>query len=286
MSSIFDDTVCTLGEGPFWHPEREQFFWFDIDGKRLRTSIDGQAFMWQFDEQVSATGWIDLDRLLIASETGLYIFNLNSGTSELLVLIEADQKSTRSNDGRADPWGGFWIGTMGKNAEPGRGAIYRYYQGALTKLYMPLSIPNAICFSPDRQYAYYADTLSQQVMRQALRQDDGMPKGSPEIWLDLRDDGLNPDGAVIDTEGHMWLAQWGAGRVARYDPSGRFAEAVTFPARHTSCPAFGGPDLQTLYCTSATIGVSNAERETEPTNGMTFEARVGAKGQKEHQVIL
>ncbi|MEL7211877.1 MAG: SMP-30/gluconolactonase/LRE family protein [Pseudomonadota bacterium] len=286
MSTVFDDSVCTLGEGPLWHPDRQQLFWFDIDGKKLKTRQFGAVSVWQFDENVSAAGWIDTERLLLASETGLYVFTIETGTSELLVKLEADVKGTRSNDGRADPWGGFWIGTMGKNAEPELGAIYRYYQGALTKLYVNVTIPNAICFSPDRRYAYYTDTAKKQVMRQALRSTDGMPDDFAEVWLDLREEGLNPDGAVIDAEGRMWLAQWGAGRVACYDAEAQLLEAIEFPARHTSCPAFGGPNLQTLYCTSAAIGVSKAQREAEPTNGMTFAVKVNATGQREHQVIL
>ena len=286
MSPVFDHTVCRLGEGPFWHPALRQFFWFDIDAKRLITRHYGQSNVWQFDKHVSAAGWIDHDRLLMASETGLYVFTLQTGTTELLVQLEADKTATRSNDGRADPWGGFWIGTMGKNAEPGLGAIYRYYEGTLTQLFAPITIPNAICFSPNRQFAYFTDTPNRQVMRQPLRATDGMPEGEPEVWLDLRSEELNPDGAVIDADGNMWLAQWGAGRVACYDPDARFVTAQTFPARHTSCPAFGGEDLDMLFCTSAAIGVSQEQRLKEPTNGMTFAIKVNATGQAEHQVIL
>ncbi|MEL7175503.1 MAG: SMP-30/gluconolactonase/LRE family protein [Pseudomonadota bacterium] len=286
MSAVFDDSLCKLGEGPLWHPVRQQLFWFDIDGKQMITHQYGSQKVWQFDENVSAAGWIDAGRILIASESGLYVFTIETGVSELLVKLEAETTATRSNDGRADPWGGFWIGTMGKNAEPDLGAIYRYYQGALTKLYVNVTIPNAICFSPDRRFAYYTDTAKKRVMRQALRPTDGMPDDFAELWLDLREEALNPDGAVIDTDGRMWLAQWGAGRVACYDENAQLVETVEFPARHTSCPAFGGADLKTLYCTSAAIGVSKAQREAEPTNGMTFAVKVNATGQKEHQVIL
>ena len=90
---------------------------------------------WQFDEHVSAAGWIDHDRLLIASETRLFSFNLATQAQQTVVALEAKDPRTRSNDGRADPWGGFWIGTMGKQAEAGLGGIYRYYQGTLRPLY-------------------------------------------------------------------------------------------------------------------------------------------------------
>ena len=89
---------------------------------------------------------------------------------------------------------------MGKGAEPGAGAIYRYYRGAVQRLFHPITISNAICFAPDRSVAYFTDTPKGIVMRQALNADDGWPEGDPEPWLDLRAEGLNPDGAVVDAE--------------------------------------------------------------------------------------
>ena len=123
MSTVFDDRPCELGEGPLWHPERQQLFWFDIIGKRLMTRDGQEPHSWAFDEHVSAAGWVDRDALLLASETGLWRFDLNTADRSLITPLEADNPVTRSNDGRADPWGGLWIGTMGKEAEPGAGSI-------------------------------------------------------------------------------------------------------------------------------------------------------------------
>ena len=109
---IFDDTRCELGEGPLWHPLRQQLFWFDILGKRLHTK--GQH--WDFDDHVSAAGWIDHDTLIVASSRALMTFDIITGDTEHLCDLEADNPVTRSNDGRADPQGGFWIGTMGMDA--------------------------------------------------------------------------------------------------------------------------------------------------------------------------
>ena len=161
---IFDDTQCTLGEGPLWHPLRGTLFWFDILGKRLHS----KAGQWQFDDYVSAAGWVDADRLIIASQTALIRFDLSDGSQTPLCPLEADNPVTRSNDGRADPQGGFWIGTMGINAEPGAGAIYRYFKGELRQLFAPVTISNAICFAPDGKTAYFTDTPTQKIMRVAL----------------------------------------------------------------------------------------------------------------------
>lgn len=281
-SEVFDTTRCALGEGPLWHPGRKALFWFDILGHRLF----GEGQSWGFDEHVSAAGWVSDHQLLIASETKLQLFDLTSGTSELVCPLEADTPVTRSNDGRADPYGGFWIGTMGKGAEPQAGAIYRYYRGELRQLYPDITISNAICFSPDGLYAYFTDTPTKIIMRQPLNTKDGWPVGKPEPWLDLSAEGLNPDGAVIDAAGNFWNAQWGASRVACYAPDGMFKEAISFPALQTSCPAFGGPTLSDLFVTTAAVDLPQDMLDSHPENGMTLRAAGAGKGQEEHRVIL
>jgi sugar lactone lactonase YvrE len=274
---IYDHTICTLGEGPLWHPERGALFWFDIVGMRLHC----KDRHWQFQEHVSAAGWVDHDRLLIASETQLFTFDLTTEEQTHICALEADNPVTRSNDGRADPQGGFWIGTMGKSAEEKAGSIYRYYRGELRQLFVGITIPNAICFAPDGNTAYFCDTALQQIMRIAL-DDAGWPTGLATVHIDARDEGLGLDGAVVDANGYLWSAQWGSARVAQYDQAGQFCQAVTFPARHTSCPAFGGPQLQTLFCTSATQGLDPAGVD----DGKTFAIEIQTTGQTEHQVIL
>lgn len=280
---IHDKRICELGEGPLWHPKRNELFWFDIIGQRL-LGENGQE--WSFDEPVSAAGWVDNTTLLIASASALLTFDLDNGAREPVAKLEADNPITRSNDGRADPFGGFWIGTMGRNAETQAGAIYRYYLGELRKLYDGITISNAISFAPDGRTAYFCDTRDGRVMRQRLADKDGWPQGEPETFLDLRGEGFGADGAVIDAEGNFWNAQWGASRVACYSPAGVFLRAIEVPARHTSCPAFGGPDLTTLFCTSALEGISGETRANEPDNGRTFAERDVTLGQAEHQVIL
>lgn len=282
---IHDDRKCELGEGALWHPKRNQLYWFDILGKRLLTRGEEGPGEWHFPHMVSAAGWLNQTELLIASEVALFRFDLETGTRRDVLALEADNAVTRSNDGRADPYGGFWIGTMGKAAEKGAGAIYRYFRGSLRKLYSGISIPNAISFTSDGRTAHFTDTMTAQVMRVALDA-DGWPKGEPSVYLDLAAEGLNPDGAVCDAEGRLWGAQWGAGRVACYAPDGSLIQTVSFDAPHTSCPAFGGPDLSTLFCTTALQHMSAADRAAHPHAGMTFAATGIARGVPEPMVIL
>lgn len=274
-ATIYDPRQCLLGEGPLWHPLRNELFWFDILGKKLMSI----AHEWAFEEYVSAAGWVDQDRLLIASETALFAFDLRDGSQNHVVDLDANNRVTRSNDGRADPQGGFWIGTMGKSAEPAAGAIYRYYRGELRELFGGITISNSICFSPDGTKAYFTDTLTRQIKRVGL-DEDGWPVGAPVVFIDLTSDELNPDGSVVDGDGCLWNAQWGAHRVAKYGPDGVFISAIGISAAQASCPAFGGADLQTMFVTSARDGLDGAD------DGKTFSIDLGVQGQAEHQVIL
>ncbi len=279
-AQVFDATPCSLGEGPLWHPEAQCLYWFDINGMRLYRR-DGETLdQWQFDEHVSAAGWVDRTRLLVASETALQLFDTDTGESEYLCGLESDNALTRSNDGRADPMGGFWIGTMGKKAEKGAGAIYRYSAGELRRLFPRISIPNAISFHPDGRSACFTDTPTRKVLRVALDA-EGWPVGTPEVFLDLADAPGGPDGAVFGADGTFWIALWGAGCVVGHAPDGTEIARFEAPAPHMTCPAFGGADLRTLYATSATEG----RDAPAPAEGATFSWATPFRGQAEHRVI-
>lgn len=287
-ATVFDNRSCVLGEGPLWHPQRQQLFWFDIMSCKLLSRQGSRPLEWQFDRHASAAGWIDETHLLIASETGLSRFGLETGREEMLCEIEADRPETRSNDGRADPWGGFWMGTMGKAGEPGLGRLYRWARGELRVLDSGLTTPNAICFDQARACAYYSDTRARIIWRQPVDPDTGWPAGDKTVFIDLRATDSTPehkpDGAVVDAEGCLWNAQWGAARVARYSPEGAFLSAVELPTGHTSCPAFGGADLTTLYVTTATQKLPPDPAGWQQTAGRTFAVTTSARGRPEPRI--
>lgn len=280
-ATLFDPRICELGEGAFWHPGRQQAFWFDIHGRRLLSRHDGKELCWQFDEKASAMGWIDHDRVLVATETALIGLDLTNGRKRHVAALEADKPANRSNDGRADPFGGFWIGTMAHDASTGKGAIYRYYQGELRLLRGNMTIPNAICFSPLGDLAYFADTSAQTVWSQAL-DPDGWPQAEPRVFLDLRGTDQQPDGAVTDDQGRFWNARWGSGAVTCHAPDdGRVLHRLELPAAQTTCPAFAGAALDRLMVTSA------AENLHGPQDGQTWLATPpgGARGRPEPRVF-
>jgi sugar lactone lactonase YvrE len=281
---IYDNRPCDLGEGAFWHPTRGQFFWFDILNRKLQTQENGPR-EYLFSEMASAAGWLDHDTLLVATERRFLQLDLITGAQTDVMPLEADNPVTRSNDGRADPKGGFWIGTMGKSAQFQAGSIYRLYHGEIRKVFDKITISNSICFAPDGTFAHFSDTALGQVFKVAL-DSQGWPVGQPQVFLDLTKDGLNPDGAVLDASGLFWVAQWGAGRVAAYAPDGSFVRAVDVGGPHASCPAFGGADLTTLFCTTALQDMDDTARAAHPDAGKVFSLPQIAKGQAEHQVIL
>mgnify|MGYP003112768691 CR=1 FL=1 len=287
---IFDDRTCTLGEGSLWHPERQQLFWFDIVNCKLLSRVGTTPLTWTFDRNVSAAGWIDYNHLLIASETGLSRFNVETGAEDMLCSIEAETHLTRSNDGRADPWGGFWMGTMSKSGDPGQGTLYRWAGGELRVMEIGMSTPNAICFDKSRNCAYYSDTKIRLIWRQPLDPETGWPEGERQIFVDLQATSSapehKPDGAVIDDDGCLWNAQWGSARVARYSPEGSFLSAVPLPTGHASCPAFGGSDLKTLFVTTAQQKIPDDRKEWHSTAGQTFSLAQSIAGRAEPRVAL
>ena len=283
-ASVHDDRRCDLGEGVFWHPERKQLFWVDILGRRILSRDGDAALSWDFPEPVSAMGWIDRDTLFVATASGFHRFDIATGATDRLADLEADDPGTRSNDGRADPQGGFWLGTMGCEAEEGRGTIYRYHRGTVRALFRSISIPNAICFAPGGETAYFADTAQSAVWAQRLDR-AGWPSGPSELFLDLSAAGLAPDGAVCDADGNLWVAQWGAWRVACYGPDGRFRQAIGIGAAHASCPGFGGADLKTLYVTSARAGLPDPLPDHHVLAGTTWAATMDVAGIPEPRVV-
>ncbi|WP_282128358.1 SMP-30/gluconolactonase/LRE family protein [Roseobacter litoralis] len=282
---VHDARVCTLGEGALWHPQRRQLFWFDILENALLSRDETGLRHWLFDETVSAAGWVDDRTLLVASATGLWQFDLRTQQRRLIAPLEQDRTETRPNDGRADPWGGFWISTMGRDAQYEAGAIYRYFKGSLRRLFGQITIPNTICFAPDKSCAYFTDTATQKVMRTQL-DSDGWPQGEISVFLDLTQDGLNPDGAQMDAAGRIWIAMWGAGKVMCFNAQGQLERSISLPAQNVTCPAFGGDNMDTLFVTSSANGLPEASDGKATQHGMTFAINGVGAGLPEPQVIL
>ena len=287
VSKIFDNTLCTLGEGPMWHPKRNSLIWFDILSMCMyeRGLYDKKPNKFQFNHYVSACGWINEKEILIATSKSLDIFNFENRSLKSLIDLESENSLTRPNDGRTDPFGGFWISTMGIDNESEAGSIYRFYKGELRKLFSKISVPNSICFSPDGASGYFSDSSSHIIM--AVRLDsNGWPISSPETFIDLRSEGLIPDGSVVDKQGCLWNAQWGSSRVAQYSPSGELLKTIKIDAPNSSCPEFGGENGSTIFVTSARCLLSKKELDTAPMSGAVFFAETSTAGQLPPRILL
>lgn len=284
-AELFLDSRCELGEGPFWHPFQERLFWFDILNKTLFSATEGGIMVdrFTFEAPVSAAGVIDADNLGIASATGIFRLHLPTDTREVIVpLADADSTVVRANDGRVNPAGGLWIGTMALR-DPGTNGLGKLYQvraGEVTELLSGIHIPNATCFSPDGRTAYFTDFVTKTINKVATDPDTGLPVGEWSEYARVEGKG-GPDGAVVDSEGFMWNAEWGNSRVVRRDLNGRIVQEVKVPVSRCTCPSFGGKDLKTLYITSAREGLTAAELVDEPLAGGVFAVELDVPGMPE-----
>jgi len=286
-TSVLSDERCHLGEGPTYNAVTDTAWWFDIVERRLfEARLDtGRITIHSLDVMGSALGRIDAPRHLLVADDGLYIRDAAEGRMTLYRPLEADNAATRSNDARVHPSGTFWIGTMGRQAERGLGAIYALHRGELSRLYDHITIPNAICFSPDGTVGYFADTGKNMLFRVDLDAATGLPRGEPAVLITRRGGG-GIDGAVVDADGLIWNARWGGGCIDVYSPQGEHLRSLRVPARQSSCPAFVGPDFSRLLVTSAWQDMGDDAKLADPGHGRTFVLDVAARGRPEPDVKL
>ncbi|RYE10179.1 MAG: SMP-30/gluconolactonase/LRE family protein [Hyphomicrobiales bacterium] len=284
-AELFIDSRCELGEGPFWHPLQERLFWFDILNKTLFSATAGGIMVdrFTFDATVSAAGVIDADNLAIAAIQGIYKLQISTDTREIITPLDPENTTTRTNDGRVNPAGGLWIGTMdlkdaGSNAS---GKLYQVRAGQVTKLLDDQHIPNATCFSPDGRRAYYTDTSTGIIRTVETDPETGLPRGEWREFVGKGHPG-HPDGAVVDAEGFVWNARWDGSCVIRFAPDGRVDRIVKTEASRPTCPAFGGKDLKTMYITSSRANLSAEQLAIEPGAGGVFAIDVDVPGQPEN----
>jgi sugar lactone lactonase len=286
--SILSGISCHLGEGPTFEPATGKLWWFDILDRRLHGLQISKGIKTEISLPVmaSATFNIDEDRDLILTERGFYLRFHASGVMSLAIPVEDDNPLTRSNDARAHPCGAVWFGTMGKKAEIGAGAVYHLFKGKVTRLYPSVSIPNAICFSPDGSIAYFTDTKINKLMRVAIDPATALPIGEPKVLVDNSGKSGGIDGAIVDQDGTIWNARWGIGKLVAISPDGKQIREIDLPARQTTCPAFIGKNLDRIAVTSSREHYDEAQRAADPDCGKTFLIDLPVKGRPEPSILL
>ena len=287
-TTVLSDHPCQLGEGSTYDAASDTAWWFDITGKTLfeHRFVTGETVLHPLPFMASQLSFVDEDRQLVFAENGLHVREIATGRLTLHTPLEADNSVTRSNDGRVHPSGALWIGTMGKQGEPQAGAIYWFYGGMLKPLYSDITTPNAICFAPDGATAYFTDTETGVLLRVATEPETGMPVGEPSVLSDTQGRDGGPDGAVVDAEGVIWNARWGAGRIDAYSPTGALVRSLQVPASRPTCPVFVGAAADRMLVTTARQGLSEAELRDEPGAGQTFVLDFAVKGRREPRVAL
>ena len=211
----------------------------------------------------------------MAMQDGFWVCERDRSGQRRMAAVEADRPENRMNDGKSDSRGRFWAGTMGLDARPGAGALYRLDpSGRVRTMVSPVGLSNGLGWSPDERRMYYADSLAHRVDVFDYEPEEGLISNRATLAEVPAEVGL-PDGLCVDVEGFVWLAVFGAGEVRRYSPEGGLERTLRLPVSKVTCPAFGGERLDELYITSAGEGVDPAR---EPHAGGLFRCRPGVRG--------
>lgn len=281
--SLLVDAGDELGEGVLWCERSARVYWTDIHGARLHcySPATGEQRLWTLPERLCSFALTDDPNLLLAGlASRLAWLDLRDASVTTIVEVEPDLPHTRVNDGRCDRQGRFVFGTLDERAvKEDVGGYYRLNTDlTLERLPLPAcAIANSICFGLDGETMYYSDTL-----RQTIARWDGYGSGGPArttMFADLRGSDAWPDGAIIDAQGHLWNAQWGASRVARYAPDGALVATWPLPVTQPSCPCLGGAGFDQLFVTTAWEHLDAEARAAQPMAGGLFGATIaGARG--------
>jgi sugar lactone lactonase YvrE len=282
------DTVLAaaahLGEGPVWDRTEDALVWVDILAglvHRYRPAT-GRDTVVSVGQPVGAAVPRASGGLALAVRDGFGVLDPRGGFA-LVARVEAEVLSNRMNDGKCDAAGRFWAGTMDEvHSRPGAGALYRLDPSLEVGCMVDgVTISNGLDWSPDGTTMYYIDTPTQGVDAFDFDPDAGALSNRRRI-IDIDPEDGAPDGMAVDAEGCLWVALWDGWSLRRYAPGGSLDRSVPMPAgRITSC-AFGGPDLDDLYVTSARRGLTRAQLKEQPLAGSLFHLRPGVQGLPAH----
>jgi sugar lactone lactonase YvrE len=227
---------------------------------------------------LSAVLLTETQRLLCATTRGLVLAEYRGAAPRVLTPIEAGRPGNRTNDGKVDPLGRVWVGTMDDTEAQFTGALYRIDQDlVVTRVLDGVGVSNGLDWSPDGTVFYYTDSKRGLIWRFPFHMQTGT-LGRREIFATVPPDQGVPDGLTVDSDGYVWSAHWDGWRITRYDPDGNVERVVWLPVPRVTSLCFGGRALDTLYITSARIGLSNEELLEAPLSGALFSCRPGVAG--------
>lgn len=278
-----------LGEGPCWDEVNQQLLWTDILAKKIHIYNPKTNTNKSFDvgQYVGAITICDHDELLLVTEKGFHFFQMDT---EKLIPIndpEEDIPTNRFNDGKCDPGGRFWAGTMAMNPTYPAGSLYRLNNDLTVKKMIPnVTISNGLAWDEKRNKMYFIDTPTKNIASYNYYKNSGEINERKTVIRFPSDYG-DPDGMTIDQEGMLWIAGWGAGKVTRWNPlDGTLLSEINVPAKYVTSCAFGGKNCDILYITTARVGMSDEELNNQPLAGSIFSIKTNTTGFPSHKFIV
>lgn len=277
-----------VGESPMWHPREQALYWCDIPGRRLHRlrPSNGELVHWDFGGDVACCAPMLDGGLLLALRDGLWRFDPARASRSRLADAPYAPAVERFNDGKADPQGRFWVGTIYEPRDPALAALYCWSDGVLERKAEGITTSNGLGWSLDSRTMYWSDTKAHTIYAFDFDRSSGKlsrrrvwasfpPK---EAGAELDDYDGRPDGAAVDSEGCYWVAMFEGQRVLRLSPEGETLDEVRLPVRCPTMPCFGGADLKTLYITTARDHRPAAELAMQPFAGCVLSLRVDVAG--------
>jgi len=281
------EAPALLGEGPVWDAAAQALWYCDIAGHRLHRFFPatGECSRFDFHTDVGSAALCRDGRLMVALRDGLWRFDPARDERIRIAAAPYDTTHERFNDGKCDPAGRFWVGSIDEPRRPGRAGLWCYADGALTRRQSGITVSNGLAWSPDGLTMYWSDTATHTVWAFDFEPASGAMTNrrvfasfAPRPAHGLAGYGGRPDGAAVDVEGCYWVAMYEGGRVLRLSPAGEVIAEVHVPARCPTMPCFGDADLRTVYVTSASVDRPRDELAEFPHPGCTFAFRADVAG--------
>jgi sugar lactone lactonase YvrE len=276
-----------LGESALWDEIAQALWWVDIRRPALRRldHASGRIDTWPMPDLVGSIALCDDGRLLVALPQRIAAFDPRNEGLTTIAAPPSAIPGHRFNDGRCDRQGRFWVGTMHNVTRAPEGILYRLdVDGTLTAQHGGICIPNSLAWSPDGRTMYFADSLRYTIF--AYDFDTARGEMSGERVFATSTKPAFADGSIVDADGCLWNAEFNGWRVVRYTPDGRVDRVIEVPThRPTSC-AFGGPNLDLLYITTASQQMSPEEIAQQPLAGSLLVTEVGVRGLPESRFPL
>ncbi len=275
------DAKAVLGEGPLWHAPSQRLYWVDIESHEVHVfdPATGNDRAIDVGQKVSTVVVRRSGGLVLALHHGFATLNLDTEQVSMLSDPEADLSENRFNDGKCDPAGRFWAGTMSLTRKPGTANLWRLDPDLTVHHVLGgVTTSNGLVWSLDHRTMYYIDTPTREVAAFDYDAETGCI-ANRRVVIAFPEGAGSPDGMAIDARGMLWIAHFRGGRVSCWDPAvGAMLQAVDLPVRKVSACAFGGPNLDELYVTTARVELTDEELQDQPHAGSLFRVRPGVAG--------